>query len=498
MMKFYNFLLKSPALFAIIAILAMVFCNNQVFGFITAIGLITILYVVKNKNIMSQIFNLKMALYINIFYILVSLNKISFTTLKNIAILFIFIYVLLLIFNGIGILLVKISERKDWLRYLTAPIVFILERPQYFITLLILIFSFQFMFSYISHAKGKFVKFDEIGTIENDILDIIPLKNDKLFVLKRNQVGNGNGFFTYDIKSHKRISSGFLETQYLYLEEPKAIPLSNGDVFVFGLGGRNYGEIFNPTTGKSTFVTDDSDTQNNIHNAIELKDGRIFILNRIHQNNKFNFEYIIYDIKKQKIVTKENLFPGIGCRDLLLLKDGKVFMQISEDQIPSCYLIFNPQNYSIEMISLPKTLDILKKQFLLSNGEILIVNYIRDENKTNFIYFNPDTKKIKIKQADFLSGIEDFDIAQLKNDSFLITGGKKYRENERRYDFLSSVGIYDAKSSKYFPLHNKMNFARALHNTIRLNDGKILIIQGENTPYYENYNPVVHAELFVP
>ncbi len=75
----------------------------------------------------------------------------------------------------------------------------------------------------------------------------------------------------------------------------------------------------------------------------------------------------------------------------------------------------------------------------------------------------------------------------LKDGRVLITGGYSYSKMNLNKDLSKSAELYDPKTRKFTRTSN-MNFPRAYHSTILLNDGRALIVGG-GPKNAEIYNP---------
>lgn len=203
MAKYYDFLLKSPILLAIVAIAAWAFTGIDIFRQIPIFFLIGIFYTFKNKEIMTKKFKLDFALYFiallsayNFLVLFIGLldplSEVGIvTSLPSIIIifplqlLFAFIssYLVLLISNRMSLLLVKISELQNWLKYIVKPIISLVEQPKYLLSLMLLVFLLNFTYSLIFYENGQFKSVGKLNNHGQEIMNIFQLPNGNIFIL---------------------------------------------------------------------------------------------------------------------------------------------------------------------------------------------------------------------------------------------------------------------------------------------------------------------------
>jgi hypothetical protein len=539
-MKYYDYLLKSPLLLAIVALITWCFIGIDIYKQIPIFCIIGLFFTFKNKEIMTQSFKLKFALYFTILFairnliilflgmhdpwgavgIITALPFIIIALPAQAIIAFISSYLSLLISNRICLLLVKISELKSLAKYLTKPFIFLVEQPQYLISLLVIIYLLNFGYSLIFFNKGKF---EFAGTIEQfgqDITSVIALNNGDAFILQNSAGSNNNLYSIYNHKTKKITFGNYLKQKYEILDtNPQAILLNNGKVLIVGALLRKrretdiipkvtYGELYDPET-KSLTLTGANLFPSYSFGMAKLNDGKILITGGAGWDK--NSE--IYDPKTNKFIATGNLNFGRISPQLLTLANGNVLvLGGAKDEENKNVELYEPKKRTFKVIGgkYPVLYTFISqdaKAFTLDKNRVVILSYRENDlrgssepkNKDNIpqlIFYNLNTNSFTIKNLNQLKNVIAFNAIPLNKNQILITGGKIGLGRMKGYKILNRAGIYDIKTQKYTPIYNKMKIARSEHNTVLLKDGNVLILRGFNDkmrPFY-----IKQAELFVP
>lgn len=217
--------------------------------------------------------------------------------------------------------------------------------------------------------------------------------------------------------------------------------------------------------------------------AILLNDDRVFFTGEGNRNAIFNPKTRTFrHLENPMTGSKGEIFPAVK------LENGNIF----QFQFGEIAEIFNVRTNRYELINS------LSRKFktagqtatLLNDGNILIAGGLISPSKSQLKetdvaeLFNAKSNAFtKIKSKLHASRL--FHTAVLLNDgNVLISGGSqtvysKYTHEVPNYKSITSVEIYDSKTKRFNLIHN-LNVPRARHTATRLNDGKILIVGGED------------------
>lgn len=517
LMKYYDDLFKKPLLLSILTLIIVYLSGVNLLQEIIIYVIIGIFYTFKNKNIMTKEFKLKFALY---YTILSTLGLIIFIVLglfnplQSVGIItsiffliieiplralkrFICSYLFLLISNRISLLLVKVSDLKNWLKYTTKPLISLVEKPQYLIIIAILGIISHYIYTSIYYEKGDFKLIGKMGNAAPEIASLIPLDNGNIFILRTAQFGNKSQYNIFNFKNEKFTPVKDLKQEYGSTSEPNAIKLDNGKVLIVGSLSElvpnyknkiTYGELYDPITNKISLVGKNL-IPTYAFGMAKLQDGRVLIAGGAGFDKKAQ----IFDPKTNKFYRTGSLNKGRIDPILFLLKNGKVLVFNNSDYI-------DDSNYTMELYipdkgifklagNLPENVGHIKKIFPLKNGKILFLSTANDYKNWNLVFYNPDKNEVdKIYTMPQMNNIDNFETTLLQNDKILFTGGIK-----NGHEYLSAE-IFDPKTEKYTPINHKMRIPRAYHKAIQLKDGRVLILDGCNS---QNLF-IEQAEIFYP
>lgn len=521
-MRSYDYLLKTPFLLALLALIIWCFIGIDIYRQIPIFIIIGIFYTFKNKAIMSQGFKLKFALYFTILFalrniivlyqgmhdpwgsvgIITSLPFIAIALPAQVLIAFVSSYISLLITNRICLLLVKISELKSWIRYATKPFIFLAEQPKYILISLSILFLFQFTYKLIYYEKGKFEFAGELDNYDRYIKNLIAFNNNNVFIIKPKQ------YSIYDDSQKRFISGGFFKQVYSGSpDSPKGIMLDNKKILILGQvltpkkkstssKVKTYAEFYDTTTN-STTLSNEIPSLNYSFAATKLLDGRILIVGGAGMSNKIE----IYNPQTNKFIPAGNLKEGRWGHALAVLKNGNVLIIGGYANIAE---IYDPQSLKIIKTFPYKTNSwgSSTKAITLNDGRVFIAYKGKQPNpelgNTPISYtsiYNPKNNTIQELRLKYNNqNIDDFDATLLKNGKILITGGKVPRGKRRGYLVLNTAEVFDPQTNKFIPLLNKMKVPRYSHKTATLENGHVLIIGGVNNKQFG----IKENELFIP
>lgn len=530
MMKYYDYLLKSPLLLAIVALIIWCFIGIDLYRQIPIFCIIGLFFTFKNKEIMTQRFKLEFALYfaglfalrnlIVLFWgmhdpwgavsIITSLPFIIIAIPVQVLIALIGAYLSLLISNRVSLLLVKISELKNPAKYLTKPFVFLVEQPKYLIALLLLIGSLQFTYASIFYEKGKFVS---MGIDKNSPMiysNKSLMKNGNYFILDNKLNYPRTNFYIYNPKLKTILYKGEFKT---FFKDPQYIELNDGKILIIGDDSKKYknlrkpkiekdvllqeyGEIYDPKNNTIT-LTQKNLFPNFVFAMTLLSDGKVLIAGGAGNSKKAE----IYDPKTNKFYETGELNNGRFGHSLVLLKNDKVLVIGGMARYAE---IYDPKKQKFEILTEFRTNSWGQpaKTILLNDGRVFIV-YKGPQTNTEFgnipisyvAIYDPTTniiQKLDLKYNN--QNIDDFDATLLKNGKVLITGGKIPRGKRLGYLVLDTAKIFNPETNKFIPVMSKMKVPRYSHRTIALPNGDILIIGGVNNKQFG----IKEDELFIP
>lgn len=536
-MKYYDYLLKSPLLLAVIALISWCFIGVDIYRQIPIFCIIGLFFTFKNKEIMTQGFKLEFALYfaglfalrnlIVLFWgmhdpwgaasIITSLPFIIIALPAQALIAFIGAYLSLLVSNRIFYMFIKIAEFKNWTRYIARPFIFLVEQPKYIVIGLISILFIHFTYTSFFYEKGNFKKVGILDKNSTDISNIIPLSNGNVFLLCASKQYN-----IYDIKTKKITFGGFLKQRYMGIHNPKALMLDNGKILIIGELTRpkgetyatphvTYGELYDPKTDKIE-LTVQNPLPTFSFSMTKLLDGRVLITGGAGNSKKVQ----IYNPQTNKFSQAGDLKQGRYGHSTIVLRNGNVLIiggstdtgEVYDTKQLKVIHTFPFKTYSWgkegKMISLDdgRILIYCKKNYSskeLSGDGSKMTSLNSKTHKYDTAYpgsylgiYDPTTQKIQDLKLDSKNKIQDFDIAKLKDGRILITGGKIGRGKRRGYSVLNAAEIFDPKTNKITPLKNKMNAPRYDHDSVTLANGDILILSGVSNKQFR----VKEIELF--
>jgi len=519
----YENILKSPLKFAFLTLIIGLFVGLSLYNQILVFSLVGLLYTFKNKDIMSKNFKFKFSVYYailfileNLFYILYNAFFVSpdafwilfqipvfmIKVLSRSLIGFIASYIILLVSNRLGILLVKISELKNWFKYFTKPIIILGEKPQYILILLVTFLTVNVIYAGTIYEKGKFVLVDEMPGGGPDISDTLLLENGDIFILRANQWGNNAAYNIFDSKNKKFISEGLLNQEYDSINNNlKGVLLDDGRVLIVGSydlsptskykGKDIFGEIYDPKKNKVT-LTGKSLSPIYAFGITKLLDGRVLIAGGAGKSNKAQ----IYDPKTEKFRVIGDLEKGRIEPLMETLDNGKVLVIGSKNFEENTLEEFDPKTEKFKIISkLPANSGFVAESYKLNNGKIAIISLVQgksgygDDTTPYISIYDPKTNKFKCFEVKELNKSSYVTTSLLNDNKIIFIGGTKINQG-----ILKTAGIFDLKEEKYTPISHKLNIPRAGATAVTLEDGKVLIMRGyNNSDFY-----VRKAELFIP
>lgn len=521
-MKYYDYLLKSPFLLAVVALITWCFIGVDIYRQIPIFCIIGLFITFKNKEIMTQGFKLQFAIYFAVLFairnfivlylgmhdpwgsigIITSLPFIAIALPAQAIIALVGAYLSLLVANRVFYLLVKIAESKNWTRYISRPFIYLVERPKYIAIGLISILLLQFTYASIFYEKGRFELAGKSNRYNGEVSDIVPLPSNNAFVMTDKQ------YSIYDGTKRQFLSGGVFKQLYSKgTNTPQGIMLDNKKILILGealtpqkksipIAIKTYAEIYDPLIN-STVLTTENPTPDFTFASTKLLDGRVLIAGGSRGSNKIE----IYTPKTSTFIHAGKLKEGRWCHSLAVLKNGNVLIIGGYANIAE---IYDPKSMKIIKTFPYKTnaWGNATKTIPLEDGRVFIVYKGKQPNPkygnmpiSYTSIYNPETNTIQELELKYNNQkIDDFDATLLKNGKILITGGKVIRGRRAGYLVLNTAEVFDPKSNKFIPVQSKMKIPRYNHKTITLENGNVIIMGGVNNKQFN----IEDIEMFTP
>ena len=283
----------------------------------------------------------------------------------------------------------------------------------------------------------------------------------------------------------------------------KEVKLLDGRVLFVGagrLGKANYSVFFNPENNNFTKGSG-LITGRWRHAAILLKDGRVFVAGgelddwekqKIKKDKCFRLKTTeFYNPKTHSFEKGPDLPEELTDLKMFLDKNGNVIMLGGyNNKFEPNYNIylFNPRTSNISKIGELKVKRHAQSIFMLSCGEILVMqgSYSEAEGIAKEIeIFKPETQTIEIvntfnqKKRKSIHSLY-LSIAKCPDDIVILYGGS-YSDPFLTQTFID-IDMYDAKNNKFSKTRKKTNHSyNYLNSNIVLKDGNILLIGGGKT-----------------
>lgn len=262
-----------------------------------------------------------------------------------------------------------------------------------------------------------------------------------------------------------------------------------------GEDGKNYGygagmvELFDPRSGQTKVLTQlpfifgswtPYDVLNKQMRAVELKDGRVFLVGQFRENRKLDVEKL--GLSKQEIFQKSGLVAPIT--------EPEMFG-----------LIYDWRKGSTEIVKAPKDIQprCMTTMHVLPDGKVIIVggalrqskNSWRTMPETRVLVFDPITKSFSVV-GDLLHSRAGHEMLLLNDHEFLLFGGWGMAQQPSSTSDLVGravdVELFDLKTGKSKEV-GRLLTVRDNFDAIRLAENKILI----HGSTFDNY---VASELY--
>lgn len=223
---------------------------------------------------------------------------------------------------------------------------------------------------------------------------------------------------------------------------------------------------------------------------------------------------IIGLFQAQSYIPRDNEFVRTGNLQLprfnhsaILLNDGRTFIaggvfflkgrNFSPKGKPSDGLkteIYNPKAGRFSIIGkMNRDHGVKPTLTLLNNGKVLILGGVQKDNETNQAeLFNPVSNKFEYTGSLITPRSRYFTANSLQDGRVLITGGFSEKEHVLKFQILKEAELYNPKTGKFKSTGNMVT-PRWDHVSVLLNNGKVLVVGGENKA-----NRLSSAELYDP
>lgn len=253
----------------------------------------------------------------------------------------------------------------------------------------------------------------------------------------------------------------------------------------------------------STTVADEgkiSKTQNMsaaraAHTSTLLQDGRILVTGGFVAEDHTLASAEFFDPKSNSFFAAPNMNERRSAHTATLLPNGKVLIAggFNGDYLASAELFDPKANRFLPIADMtsPRSNHIA---VLLKNGKVLLAGGVG----TGWTFlssaeiFDPETNTFS-KTGDMMLARESHTATLQQNGKVLIAGGHSGRRSEMRV--YSQTEVYDPQA-RTFSAAGEMTIRRHKHESVLLNDGRVLIVGGSNERDSEgSYNS---AETFDP